>query len=104
MKSISLFNRQLMYVYTFFVAIVVFLIGILCVTSSEALLETQLGNRLSLGLFIFWGLRLLFQFFVYSSKLWHGKPLETGVHIPFSFLWIYFSGVFSIVFWIGPGI
>lgn len=104
LKDISLLNRQLMYVHTFFIATIVFLIGLLCVTSAEALVETQLGNRLALGLFIFWGLRLLFQFFVYSPTLWQGKTLETGVHILFSILWLYFSSVFFLVFWTGPGI
>ena len=102
LRTISLINRQLMYVHTFFVALIVFLIGLLCVTSSTALLETQLGNRLALGLFIFWSLRLVVQFFVYSPELWRGKRLETAIHILFSLLWAYFSSIFWIVYWIGP--
>ncbi|MBS1604397.1 MAG: hypothetical protein JST42_17155, partial [Bacteroidetes bacterium] len=47
---LSLMNRQLMYVHLFFVALVIFLIGLLCLTSSDALLNTELGRRISLGL------------------------------------------------------
>lgn len=101
LSTISLINRQLMYVHTFFVAVVVFLTGLLCLTSAPDLLETRLGNRLALGLFIFWGLRLLVQFFGYSSELWRGKRFETAVHILFSLTWTYFSVVFFIVYWSG---
>lgn len=95
LKSLSLINRQLMTVHTFFIALVVFLIGLLCLSSSKELVETDLGKTISLGLAIFWTLRLFVQFFVYSSKLWKGKSLETTIHILFSFMWIYLS----LVFW-----
>lgn len=101
LRPLSLINRQLMYVHTFFVALVVLLIGLLCLTSSAALIETELGHRLAFGLFIFWGLRLFAQFFVYSSELWRGKRLETTVHILFAALWTYFSLIFFIVYWSG---
>jgi hypothetical protein len=98
LKSLSLINNQMMYVHTFFVAIVVFLMGILCIYCTSDIIYTKLGKQLSFGLFVFWGLRLIFQFFVYSSKLWKGKMLETVIHIIFSILWIYFTTVFLIIF------
>ena len=96
--SLSLINRQLMYVHTFFVALMVLLMGVICIYSSDEILNSKLGQQLSFGLFLFWTTRLVFQFFVYSSKLWKGKRFETIVHITFSFLWIYFSGVFFFAF------
>lgn len=101
LKAVSLINRQLMYVHTFFIALVIFLIGLLCLTSSTDLIKTPLGNRLALGLFTFWGTRLFFQFFVYSPRLWQGKRTETAVHILFSFMWTYFSIVFFAIYWGG---
>ncbi len=86
-----------MYVHTFFVALVVFLMGVLCVSSAELLVSSELGHRISLGLGVFWGLRLFFQFFVYSKELWKGKRFESVVHIGFSLLWVYFTVVFWIV-------
>ena len=96
LKSLSLINKQMMTVHTFFVALVVFLMGLLCLTSSTELVETRLGKTISLGLAIFWSLRLIIQFFGYSSKLWKGKLFETIIHILFSGLWIYLS----VIFWI----
>ena len=62
-----------MYVHSFFIALVVFLIGLLCLTSATELLNTVLGKRVSLGLAIFWGIRLAIQFVGYSTKNWKGK-------------------------------
>jgi len=94
LKSLSLINRQMMTVHTFFIAFVVFLMGLLCLTSTIDLTQTNLGKTISLGFGIFWATRLFFQFFVYSPKLWKGKTFETIIHILFSLLWIYLSGVF----------
>jgi hypothetical protein len=99
LKPLSAINRQIMYVHTFFIAFVVFLMGVMCISSAPELIETNLGHKISLGLFIFWFFRLLIQFFGYSSDLWRGKRFETIIHILFSILWLYFSIVFSILSW-----
>ncbi|HEX9825526.1 MAG TPA: hypothetical protein VGA80_02930 [Flavobacteriaceae bacterium] len=98
LQSMSLINRQIMTVHTFFIALVVFLMGLLCLTSTNELIETSLGKKISLGLGIFWTIRLFIQFFVYSSKLWKGKKFETVIHILFSILWGYFSIVFLMTY------
>ena len=98
LKSLSLINQQIMKVHTFFIALVVFLIGLLCLTSSNDLINTELGKKVSLGFGIFWSFRLIIQFFGYSSKLWKGKKMETIVHIIFSFLWTYLSYIFITVY------
>lgn len=94
LKPLQLINRQMMTVHTFFVAFCVFLMGLLCFISSTDLTTTKLGRTITLGLGIFWTVRLFFQLFVYSSNLWKGKKFETTMHILFSLLWIYLSGVF----------
>ena len=96
--SVSLINRQMMYVHAFFIGFAVLLMGILCLTSATDLITTSLGKKISLGLGIFWLVRLLFQFFGYSSLLWKGKKFETAVHIFFSIAWIYFSAVFMLAY------
>lgn len=96
LKALSLINREMMMVHTFFIALTVLLMGILCLTSSNELVETSLGRKISFGLAMFWSIRLLMQFFGYSSALWKGKRLETAVHVLFSFFWTYLS----VVFWI----
>ncbi|TDO23802.1 hypothetical protein [Pedobacter duraquae] len=98
LKSLSLINRQMIYVHTFFVALMVLLIGILCLTSARELIHTDLGKKICLGLGIFWTLRLIIQFFGYSSLLWKGKAFETTVHISFALLWAYMSIVFLMAY------
>jgi hypothetical protein len=97
LSSLSLINKQMMYVHTFFIAVVVFLMGFLCLTSSNELIETSLGKRICLGFGIFWAIRLIIQFFGYSSELWKGKTFETTIHILFIFLWTYLSVIFFII-------
>ena len=96
--SLSLINRQMMYVHTFFLAFSLFLTGILLLTSAEEIVTTNLGKKLALGLGIFWSFRLIFQFFVYSSELWRGKTFETVIHIIFSILWTYLSVIFFAIY------
>jgi len=95
LQSLDLLNKQMMLVHTFFIALVVFLIGFLCLVQYHNLIDTEFGKFISLGLAIFWTSRLIIQFVGYSSKLWLGKTFETCVHILFSLLWLYFS----LVFW-----
>lgn len=99
LSSLSLINKQLMYVHTFFIALVVLLMGVFCLYAADDIAYTKLGRQLSLGLFIFWSIRLIFQFCMYSPKLWRGKLFESTIHVLFSILWIYFSIVFFFVYW-----
>jgi len=94
---VSLINRQMMYVHTFFIAFAVLLMGVLCLTSAAELVGTALGRRVALGMGVFWLARLLIQFFGYSPTLWRGKQFETVIHVLFALLWAYLSGVFLLV-------
>jgi hypothetical protein len=97
---VSLLNRQLFYVHTFFVALVVFLVGALCLFGTRGLVErTFAGACLSGALCLFWACRLVCQFFVYSSELWRGKRFETFMHWLFALAWTYYSAVFGWAFW-----
>jgi hypothetical protein len=98
-QNVSLVNTQMMYVHTFFVAFVVFLMGVFSFFYANEIIATKLGKVISFGFFIFWLARLLFQFFVYSSKLWQGKTFETTMHILFSIFWSYLSIIYFLIFW-----
>jgi len=96
LKSLSLVNRQMMGVHTFFIALAVVLLGLLCLTSSADLVHTKLGKTISIGSGFFWATRLIFQLFVYSDTLWKGKAFETTIHVIFVVLWVYLSVVFFV--------
>ena len=98
LNSLSIINKEMMYIHTFFIAFMLLLIGLLCMTSSNELISTHLGKRVSLGLGIFWVVRFFIQFFGYSSKTWRGKRFETIVHILFAIFWFYISVVFIMIY------
>jgi hypothetical protein len=99
LKTLSLINRQMMLIHTFFIALTVFLMGLLCVFYARDLIGTNLGRSISFGLGIFWSCRLFIQFFGYSSELWKGKKFETVIHVLFVFIWTYLSVVFLLASW-----
>lgn len=96
LTSLSLITKQILYVHTFFIAFIVLLMGLLCLSYSHELLHDPFGSVICLGLFVFWLTRLIFQFFVYSPKVWRGKRFETVIHVVFSVMWLYFTGVFLL--------
>jgi hypothetical protein len=100
LSALSLINREMMQVHTFFIALGVFLMGLLCLVSSEEIVATELGKTISLGLGIFWTFRMFFQFFGYSKELWKGKTFETIVHIVFSLFWMYLVVVFFGIYFL----
>lgn len=87
-RSVSLLNRQMTYVHTFFLAFVLLLLGIFMLKFQCELKCSEIGNAFHLGLSIFWFTRLFFQLFVYKSELWKGKLFETIIHILFILIWI----------------
>ena len=99
LKPLTLLNRQLMYVHTLFIGLVLLLMGALCWRCAPDLVGTPLGHQVALGLGLFWLARLLVQFFGYSPALWRGKRFETAVHLGFSALWTYLTVVFLAVYW-----
>lgn len=98
LSLLSLINKQMMQIHTLFIALTLFLMGLLCLTSANDLTTTTLGKRISLGFGIFWGARLFVQFFGYSANLWKGKTMETIVHILFSIFWAYLTCVFFNIY------
>ena len=96
LARLTLINQQLMTVHTFFIALMVFLMGVLCVTSADDLLSTELGKRILLGLAFFWGIRLLSQLFWYSPELWKGKRRETIIHVLFLVIWTAMTCIFAV--------
>lgn len=100
LARLSLLNRQIFYVHTFFIALIVVMLGILAFFYTPALVErTALARVVLSGIVVFWLCRLLIQFFGYSASLWKGDRFNTSIHILFSLLWFYFTGVFGWALW-----
>jgi hypothetical protein len=99
LARLSLVNKQIFEVHAIFIVLVLAMFAVLLLSSSEALLEpTRLSRLLLGGLTIFWGLRMLVQWFYYSPATWRGNPMRTALHYGFSVAWIYLTAVFGIAF------
>ena len=96
LRTLSLVNRQIFEVHTAFIVLLLVLLSTLLLTMADALLEaTRLSRALLGGLAIFWGLRMLAQWFYYSPAIWHGDRFRTVMHYTFSAAWIYMTATFA---------
>jgi cation transport ATPase len=97
---LSPLNRQIFYVHTVFLCVVLTLFGLLSLfCANELLAPSRLAAFVLAGLTFFWTLRWLFQFFVYDSRLWKGNRFNMNVHIIFSAVWTYFGCVYGAALW-----
>jgi hypothetical protein len=100
LARVSLVNRQIFQVHTMFIVLILAMFAVLLLTSAEALLEPTRLSRLVLGgLTIFWGLRMLTQWFYYSPAIWRGNRFHTVMHAVFSVAWVYVTLVLATAFW-----
>lgn len=94
LRRVSLLNRQIFQAHTVFIVLLIAMMSGLFLTCAEALLEpTRLSRAVLAGLTIFWGLRMLMQWFFYSPQVWRGNPFNTAMHGMFSLGWIYVTAV-----------
>jgi hypothetical protein len=91
-RHVSLLSRQMFYVHTGFVGLIVFLNGLLyTLLAPDLVVPSRLSAAILGCAALFWTARLLVQFFVYSPTLWRGKAFETRIHVGAVLLWTYFS-------------
>lgn len=94
LSRVSLLNRQIFQAHTFFIVLLIVLMSALFLTCAEALLQpARLSRAVLIGLTIFWGLRMLMQWFFYSPRVWRGNRFHTVMHGVFSLGWIYVTAV-----------
>ena len=87
--------------HAIFLVVTLALFAALLLTSAGALLEaTRLARAILVGLTLFWGLRMLAQWFYYSPVLWRGQRFNYVMHVLFSGLWTYFTAVFGAALWL----
>lgn len=95
--KLSAINRQIFHVHTFFLCLTLVMMGGLAGFYAPLLLEKSgLARLVLLGHVVFWGMRLVFQWAVYSWAHWRGKGMETVVHVVFTGVWIYFTVIYAL--------
>ena len=74
LARLSTINRQIFQVHTMFIVLLLAMFAVLFVVYAESLLEPgPLSRAVLTGLTVFWTLRLLTQWFVYSPEVWRGN-------------------------------
>jgi hypothetical protein len=97
LPRLSLLNRQVFVVHTFFIAVVLLLFGGASLFLADELLAGGRLARSVLGAFtVFWSLRLGVQLFVYDRALWRGNPAHTRVHAGLTLFWSYLVLVYGL--------
>jgi len=100
MARLSLVNRQIFQAHTIFIVLTVAMFSALLLTSADALVEpTRLSRAILAGLTLFWGLRMLMQWFFYSPAIWRGDRFNTLMHGVFSIAWVYITATFATALW-----
>ncbi len=99
LQKISLLPRQVFWVHTFFIALLLVMLGLGSLLGAAAMLTPGPLSRGILGAqAIFWLCRLCVQWFVYDSSIWRGRRFYTVMHVVFSALWIYLAGAYAAAF------
>ncbi|MEX2216467.1 MAG: hypothetical protein WD768_20310 [Phycisphaeraceae bacterium] len=95
-QRLELLTRQVFIVHSFFIMLTIAWFAAISLFYGEALLAPgPLAQVVLAGLVVFWGSRLIIQWFVYDSRLWRGRRMETFIHIAFSLMWAYFTLVYG---------
>jgi hypothetical protein len=101
MASLSLLNRQIFLVHSAFIVLILALFSALLLTCGDLLLDgTRLSQAVLVGLTIFWGVRMLAQWFYYSPAVWRGNRFNTVMHYVFSAVWVYMTTTFAAALWL----
>jgi hypothetical protein len=101
LQAVSLFTRQVFFVHCGFIVLLLFLQAALLLAVPQALLEpSTAGLALLVGLTVFWVYRLIAQLFIYDRRLWVGNRLHTVMHVIYTVIWCYLSGVFAYALWV----
>lgn len=94
---LSAVNTAIFRVHTFFICVVLVMMGLPCLLEPSVLLEkSRAGAWMAWSFAAFWTVRLFFQWFVFPWELWRGKRMETIVHGCFTILWTSLAALFSV--------
>ena len=94
--QLSPVNARVFHVHTFFICLVLVIMGLPCLFDPEVFLEkSRAAAWVCWSYSAFWAIRLYFQWFVYEADLWRGKRLETAVHWWFTLLWLSLALLFG---------
>ena len=99
-ERLSLINRQILFVHSYFIALILLFMGIALVFYTPLLLApSPLARLLAVAFLVFWASRLFIQLFVYSPANWKGRRFRTLTHALLTLLWSVYVFTFSWLLW-----
>ena len=94
LPKLALVNRQIFLVHCFYIALMLGMMGSLCLFLPAILLEGQPLSQMVLGgMTLVWGSRLLIQWFIFDRALWRDHRLNRRIHYLLTALWTYLTAV-----------
>ncbi|MFT3990651.1 MAG: hypothetical protein QM680_04500 [Luteolibacter sp.] len=96
-KKMSPVNASVFHVHTFFICLVLVMMGLPSLAAPHIFLErSAAGMWLCASFAAFWLIRLYFQWLVYHPSLWENKPIETAVHGCFTVIWTGLTALYAV--------
>jgi hypothetical protein len=100
LPRLSLLNAQIMRSHAVFIALVILMMAVLCLFFAGDLMRpTRLARAVLAGLAVFWFLRLIAQWSLYSWTLWRGDGAKTLAQAVSTALWLGVTAVFAYAWW-----
>jgi hypothetical protein len=96
LQRLSLANASIFRVHTFFICLVLVMMGLPCVIEPSIFLQhSRAGAWLAWSFTVFWAMRLFIQWFVFPQALWRGKRTESALHALFTVVWLSLTLLFA---------
>ncbi len=83
LDRLPLLLREVFHVHCWFISITLGIFGVMTLRFAEAMAgsSNQACRWLSAGIGIFWAIRAVLQVTWYSGSHWHGRPVQTAMHV-----------------------
>lgn len=95
-QKLTVLTRQVFVVHSFYIMLSVAAFGAMSLFFPQTLVErSELAMIVLVFLVIFWVTRLIAQLFYYDASLWRGHRFNTFIHVTFTGVWAYFTGVYG---------
>jgi len=95
-QRLTLLTRQVFWSHTYFVCLVLAMMGLLGLAAPETLLaKSDLAKYVTTALTAFWAMRLVFQWVLFDWSLWRGKRFETFIHALFTATWLTYVVIYG---------
>ncbi len=94
LSKLTVLNRQIFLVHTFYIGYFVTALGILDVCFAQTLMRPEPLSRFLLSVMtLTWAVRLVIQLFVWDRAIWRGSPFRRNVHYGLILFWSYVTVV-----------